>query len=380
LTIRISRRARWRDLQRSPAFTSIGVWTSNQEVLGDEQTDLVTVFYASSSLLPLFLVQPAQGRFFSKDEDTTDSGGIILSHRMWQRHLGGRPDVIGRTVKLTRPGEPATGTLGIRTVVGVLPSNFRFPRETPDVLVPIGFHAHNLSFDSNRFLSATARLAPGTSTRAALAAAEPLIRREESSARRTARVTTLREDRIGMGSQPLWLMLAGAGLLLVVACSNVAGLLLGDGRVRRQEIAVRLALGGSRARILRQLAVEHVVLAAVAGTAGVLLAYWLIPTLSALAPVGLVGAQAVGLNSRIAAWSIAAAVATTLLAGLIPAVTLASTRPGDALKRGGREATRGGRWRHRAVVVALAMAAMVSTLIPALRANRVDPAVALREE
>jgi predicted permease len=351
--------ASWRDLQHSPAFSGIGIWTSDQGVLGDERTDLVTVFYASSSLLPMFVRQPVQGRFFNEGEDAADSGGIILSHRMWQRHFGGQSDVIGRTIQLTPPGASATTKLGNRIVIGVLPEDFRFPRETPDVVVPIGFHAHNLSFDTNRFLSAIGRLAPGTSTSAALEAAEPLIRREEPPARRTARVITLREDRIGVGSLPLWLMLAGAGLLLLAACSNVAGLLLGDGRIRRREIAVRLALGGSRARIMRQLTVEHLVLATAAATAGLLLAYWLIPGLSALAPAGLVGTQAVIMNARVAAWSVAAAVLTTLLAGLIPALTLASTRPGDALRLGGRETTRGGRWRHRAIVVSQFCLALV---------------------
>jgi hypothetical protein len=277
--------------------------------------------------------------------------------------LGGEDGAIGRAVRLSQPGAPAASTLDRRTVVGVLAPDFRFPGETPDVLVPLGVQAYNLSFPTNRFLRAIGRLAPGTSVAAARDAAEPIVRESEPADRRTARLVTLRDERIGIGARPLWLMLAGAALLLVVACANVAGLMLGDARLRQQETAVRLALGGSRWRVLRELSVEHAMLASLAGAAGLVLAYWLVPFLISLAPAGLVGTQAVGIDSRLALWSIAAAFVTTMAAGLIPGAALASTLPGDALKRGGRETTRGGRWRHRAVVAAqfsLALVLMVA--------------------
>jgi len=354
--------AAWRGLQQTSAFSQVGVWRSTEQVLGNERTELVSGIYASSNLLPLFGVQPALGRLFIEDDDGSDTSTIILSHDVWQRQLGGDPDVIGRTIRLTQPGAAEAGTHGYRTIIGVLPEDFTFPDATPDVLLPLGVHAHNLSF-GNSFLRAVGRLAPGMSLSAAAAAAEPLVRGDKPREERTARLITLRDDRIGIGAQPLWVMLIGAAILLLVACSNVAGLLLGEARRRHRETAVRFALGGTRLRVLRQLVVEHALLAVLAGGSGVLLAIWLVPLLIALAPAGLAGAAAVAIDGRIAAWSVASAFVATILAGLIPAAALASTPPGDALKHGGREATPGGRWRHRAVVsaqFALALVLMVA--------------------
>lgn len=275
--------------------------------------------------------------------------------------FGADPNVIGKLTTLTMPGAAALPR-SRRTIIGVLPASFAFPGDEPDVLIPIGFHKYNGSFGKT-FLRAIGRLQPTASLSAAAGAVEPLIRRDEAPEKRTSRVVTLTADRIGLGDRPLWVMLAGAALLLIVACSNVAGLLLSDARSRQHETAVRLALGGSRAAILRQLMAEHAVLALAAGRSGVLLAAWLLPSLTALAPPGLIGDQAVVLDPQIAAWAIVAAVVTTLLAGLIPSTAISSTKPGDALKAGGRETTRGSRWRHRGVVAAqfsLALVLLVS--------------------
>jgi putative ABC transport system permease protein len=349
----------WRDLQQSPAFDDVGVWVPDQRIVGDDRTELVPTSFASSTLLPLLGVQPAAGRLFTADEDAADSGAVIISHALWTRLLGARADAIGQPLTVTPPGGSGAIKDARRTIVGILPEPFQFPGTTPDVLLPIGYHAYNGSFDTNRFLRAIGRLTAATTVNAALGAAEPLVRREEPPDQRTARVVTLKEDRIGFDDRPLWLMLAGAGLLLLVACSNVAGLLLSDARTRRHETAVRLALGGTRLAILRQLLAEHGLLAALAGAGGVLLATWVVPALIAIAPPGLIGSQTVGVDRTIALWSIAAAVVTTLLAGMLPSFALSSTPPADALKSGTREATPGGRWRHRAVVAAQFALALV---------------------
>jgi putative ABC transport system permease protein len=228
----------------------------------------------------------------------------------------------------------------------------------------MGQWAHVGSFEASRFLRAIGRLAPGFSLGAASAAAEPLVRRLESPERRSARLISLVDDQIGRAARPLWLMLAGAGLLLLLACSNVAGLLLGEGRVRRHEIAVRLALGGSRCRLLRQLAIENLLLAAAAGTAGLMLAVWLTPSLVAVAPDRLPGIDAVGVDFRIAAFALCLSLATTLLFGLAPAISLSAIRPAEALSDGRRESTPGGRRGQLAIVAAqfgLALVLLVCT-------------------
>ena len=340
--------ASWRDAQKLPHFDAVVAWVPDRQIVGDDRTELVRVFYASSTLPQMAGARPALGRFFTAEEDEVDSHTVILSHTIWVRLFGGNRGAIGTVTSVTPPGAAVTEGRR-RTIIGVLPEDFTFPGETPDALIPLGFHKYNGSF-GNPFFSAMGRLAPGASVDAAAAAVEPLVRRQETPDRRTSRLVTPRAERIGLGDQPLWFMFAGAALLLVVACANVAGLLLSEARSRHHETAVRLSLGGTRAAIVRQLMAEHATLAIAAAVGGVLLGRWLVPVLAALAPAGLVGAQQIAVDAQIAGWSVLAAFLTTMLAGTIPAAAVASTGPGDALKTGARQATAGGRWRHCTVV------------------------------
>ena len=343
--------ASWRDLQKLPHFEDVVLWVPGEQIVGDDRTELVRVFFASSTLPQVAGARPALGRFFTAAEDEADSQTVILSHGVWMRLFGGDPNVIGTLTSVTSPG--GTVHAGVRrTIVGVLPEGFAFPGETPDILIPLGYHQYNGTF-GNPFFSALGRLAGGASVSAADAAAEPIVRRDQAPEQRTSRVVTLKSERLGVGGdRPLWFMFAAAALLLVVACANVAGLLLSDARSRHHETAVRLSLGGTRLAILRQLMAEHLALGIAAAAGGVLLARWLIPVLIALAPAGLVGAQPVGLDQQVAVWSAIAAVVTTMLAGMIPAIAVAAAPPGDALKSGTRQASAGGRWRHRTIVAA----------------------------
>jgi putative ABC transport system permease protein len=346
--------ASWRDLQKLPEFSAVAAFVAGDYLIGDENPEVVRAFFASSELAALAGVRPNQGRFFNAREDDVDSGTVILSHDLWQRRFGGDPKIVGSTTTVTSPGESGRSPSSRRVIVGVLPPDFSLPGETPDLLLPIGYHKYNGSFGTPFFM-VLAKIAPDSSISGAERRAEPLVRREEALDRRTGRVVGVRTERVGFGDRPLWLMLAGAALLLIVACSNVAGLLLSDARSRHHEMAVRLALGGSRFAILKQITAEHAVLAVAAAASGVLLANWLIPALTTLTPPGLLGSQDVTLDRTLALWSVAAAVITTMVAGLIPSAAISGTKPADALKTGGRESTVGGRWRHR-VVVALQFA------------------------
>ena len=147
------------------------------------------------------------------------------------------------------------------TIVGVLPENFAFPGESPEFVLALGRMAWKGSFETNRFLKAIGRLAPGVTAAAALAVAEPLVRRDEPPEQRTARIVTVADEQFGGLSGQLWLLLGGAILLLLVAASNVGGLLLCEAKARRHEIAVRTALGASRGHVLQELAAEHLLIA-----------------------------------------------------------------------------------------------------------------------
>jgi ABC-type lipoprotein release transport system permease subunit len=339
----------WRDLQQSPAFDEVAIWVPAEYVAGDEEPALARTVFVSSTLMPMLGIRPEIGRGFTADEDEDDSGAIVISHGLWTRLYGGSPDAIGRVTTVSPPGSPAGGASWRRTIVGVLPADAAFPGESPDVLFPIGFHRYNGSF-GNPFFHAMARLAPGITTGAALAVAEPIVRRDEPADRRTARIVTLRADRIGIGDRPLWLMLAGAALLLVVACANVAGLLLGDARSRQHEVAVRTAMGGSRLAIFRQLAGEHAALALVAGAAGVGLAVSILPVLTSLAPPGVLGRAMPAIDWRVTGWALLAVVVATTVAGLAPGAAVSGREPGRLLRSGAAQFSSGRRWRHRLVV------------------------------
>jgi hypothetical protein len=177
-----------RDLQRSPLLADVAVWATGQQIAGDDPTELVQAFYASSTLPSIVGARPALGRFFNADEDEADSGAVILSHRLWTRLYGADPDVIGRMTSVTPPGGSTVVKTYRRTIVGVLPEDFRLPGETPDLLIPIGFHKYNGSFGTEFFMP-IGRLAPGASVSAASATIVPAWR-----ASRVNPAVTLREE------------------------------------------------------------------------------------------------------------------------------------------------------------------------------------------
>jgi putative ABC transport system permease protein len=307
----------WQDLQQSPAFEGVGAWIGGQQVFGDSRSDIVSVFYASSSFLTVLGLRPALGRSFQPADDADISDVVIISHETWHQRFNARADIIGQPLSLAYMYE---SPIQSKRIIGVLPPNFRFQGEAPEILLPIGLMAFNGSFEENRFLRIVARLARNVSVEQAGAIAEPLVRRQESSARRTSRVVSLAYDRYGAITNSLWLLLVGAGLLLAIACSNLASMLLVDVSVRRDEFATRSALGASRRELLRQLTCEYGVLALIASAAGVLLAYWMTPVLALSAPAAIRLAAVASVSERILLGSLVAGVVTSLLFGVAPAL------------------------------------------------------------
>jgi ABC-type antimicrobial peptide transport system permease subunit len=278
---------------------------------------------------------------------------VLISHEVWQTEFEGRTEVIGRPVGLAA---------GIYTVVGVLPPRFTFNGERPDFLLPIGIMQHNSQYTD--LIHAIARLSSGVSLDTASGIAEPIVRGDESSEQRTARVVPLLEDQVGHAVRPLWMLFGGSTLLLLVACSTAATLLLGDARGRRHEMAVRASLGGGGSRLLRQLAVEHGLLATAAGSAGFLAATWLTPVLVALAPGTLPRLDTVTVDASMGLLALGLGTTTVLLFGLAPALPLAWTPAREVLA----ESTRQGSPRHhrgQRVVVAIQYALALVLLVGA---------------
>jgi predicted permease len=327
----------WDALRTSPVFTDVAAWSGVNRLMwtiGDDGTELIRIANVSSAFLPMLGVRLTHGRHFTPEEDNRTTDSIILSNEIWVRYFGGRPDIIG--LRVNTPNASSGGRYP-RTVVGVLEPGFRFGAEQPDALLPVGIPAEVSRQYPSPSLRILARLAPGASVEAASSAAASLVSAAPNEQRGTARVVSLVDEQIGAARRPLWLLLAAAGLLLLVACSNVAGLLLAEARVRRHEIAVRTALGGSSVRLVRQLLVEHTMLAIAGTLLGLIVSGWLVSALVAIAPEGLPRIDSVVVDVRVAAFAGVTGLVTLLLFGVIPAMSLARVPVSRTLAEGGRD-------------------------------------------
>ena len=315
---------------------------------------------ASPSLFELLGVHMAHGRRFRADEVIPGRHRVaILGHGLWQRRFGGDPAVVGRTIVLN--GNPSE-------IVGVLPSTFDFPDPTIEIWVPLVLTAGpEPPSRGNHFLNVYARLKATTTLQQAredmdrigaiLSSDYP-----ESNANHGAWVISLRDQLAGPVRSTLLLLLAAVGFVLLIACVNVANLLLARTAGRRTELAIRTALGAGRMRLAGQALIESLTLSLVGGMAALLVAKWSIDLLRSLRPIGLplVGVQHLQLDGRVVAFTLMVAVATSIVVGLLPAWQMASQRVEGALREGAR--TQGGlrqRIRKLLVVSEVALASLL---------------------
>ncbi len=318
----------------------------------------------SADFFNLLGVEAALGRTFLSEEDRAGAPEVaVLSDGLWRRTFGADPGLIGRTVALD-------GTA--YTVVGVLPPGFDFPLQLSgaQVWTPVSLQ---VLFAGKRYahgFMTLARLKPGIALEQAQAEMDAIARRleaqyPESNEGLGAHVVSLHDHLVGE-ARPVLLMLLGAvALVLLIACANVANMLLARSEGRRREFAVRGALGAGRPRLIRHLLAESLLLSLLGGAFGVLLATWGIETLAAMIPAEMPRCDEIGLDGRVFSFALLVALAAGLAFGLLPALHAAPSNLPVGLKAGGRDGTGGGGRRLRGAIVVSEIALALVLLIGA---------------
>jgi predicted permease len=360
--------------QMNTVFEDLGASAStSMNLIADGEPQRVNGSWVSSNLFGILRVAPQVGRLFSPEEDREGAPGtVILSYGLWVEAFGGSASAVGRTIRLDEQSY---------TIIGVMPRSFSFPNRATRFWTPFRFNAGAYADRDNHYLSIVGRLKPGVSLDGARAGMKTVNDRLKLTYPKDNDLTlALLRDQIPHQARLMLVALFGAALcVLLIACTNLASLLIARSLQRRKELAVRTAIGAGRERLIRQLVTESIVLSLFGGVLGIALAFGATPLLAQLAPANLPLPEITGIDARILAFAALITLATGLGFGIVPALALNGENSLDGLREGARGGV-GGRRRLRSalvfaeVAISVVLLASCGLLIRALwKVQSIDP-------
>ncbi|HEY6661155.1 MAG TPA: ABC transporter permease [Pyrinomonadaceae bacterium] len=351
----------WRDQNKVFESVSAVRWNESYNFTGAGEPERLQGRIVSAGFFSLLGVKPLLGRDFLPEEDRPGATpAVIISHGFWTRRFGNDPSIIGKQITLNNQSY---------TVVGVTPQNFQFGLDA-DVTIPIGLSAERFKArGADPGIRVVARLKPNVSQQQAETETNVIYARleqqyPESNTGRRAYLTSLHENFVGDVRQPLLILLGSVGLVLLIACANVANLLLVRASARKREMSVRVALGANRWRIIRQLLTESLMLALIGAALGILLAHWGTSFIAGYLPEGIPRLAEANVDARVLIFTLAVSLVTGLLFGLAPALQASRLNLTESLKEGDRGSS-GGRQPLRSLLVISEVALTLTLLVGA---------------
>lgn len=353
--------ANFRDWQReSRSFAGMGATAGCRGTLtGGSQPEEVNCRSLTPNLLPILGTKPMIGRWFEEAEDIVDPKVVLLSEGLWRRRFGADPQVAGKSIQFN--GRAVT-------VVGVMPDSFRFPQADIEMWIPIGLTPQRWNARSSHFLSVYGRLAPGVSMNEAKQELQAIQKRinqahpEDCDPRMGIAMETLRDRLLGKTQLALWVLMGASAMVLLIACANVANLLLTRATGRQRELAIRSALGASTAALMEVIFAETLLLTLIGGLGGMFVAWASQGALEALIPESMLGAVRIELDERVLGFALLASFLAAVLASVTPLLHILGAPLVNLLRQDSRASAARSTVRLRNVLVVGEVALTVTLL------------------
>lgn len=342
----------------SQTFEDIAIFNNRSlNLTGDGEPERIVGAHGSANLFTVLGVEPLRGRTFTTEEEEQGKDlVVVLGYNLWQRRFAGDPDIVGKQISLNGVN---------REVIGVMPQGFNFPRKETEMWVPPGLTQQRRQARNSFWIQAIGRLKPNVTVPQAQAdmatIAADIVARNPQSEGYGVNIVSYHEQIVGNVKPALLVLLGAVAFVLLIACTNVANLLLSRAAARERETSIRMALGAGRGRLVRQFLTESALLALISGAVGVALAYWGLNALIALAPRDVPRLDQIGIDGRVLGFSLLISVVTAIVFGLVPALQASKPDLNESLKEGGRGSTTGvqGKRVRNALVIAEVAIALV---------------------